>query len=257
MATLHFGTSDRKVFTPISTALGSLPAGAGTIIALFKNTNAGGTDYAGLTNSAQTSWYHALSQDNSSFYFDDDQPVAVSMSVAPTIDTTNWWMVAIDWPSGTAQTERFHMRNQTGSGAGSPGAWTHVAANVANTGNRAGPGTGGWWTLGYFADWAVGQKDMGVAACWAGTRFSDSDYGDFRKTSDLYAHALGAPTFLCELTATTLVDLMGASTYSSANSSGTTLTGADPDNWTMDGVGTSAARAPRTFNAIPFIRGGL
>lgn len=245
MATLHFGTADRKVFTPISSALGALSAGAGTIIVLVKTTNTGGTDYAGLTNSAVTSYYHALSLDNNARTFDDDQPVAVLPTTQPTpTDTTNWWMYAVDWPSGTAQTERFHWRNQTGSGAGSPGSWTHDPAAAANTGARSGPGTGGWWTLGFFGDWNIGQKDMAIAACWAGTRFSDSDYGDIRKTSDLYSHALGAPTFLCELTATTLVDLMGGSTYSSANSSGTTLTGADPDNWTMDGVGTPAVARP-------------
>lgn len=235
MATVHFGGTDRKVFTPISSALGALPNGPGTMVVLLKKTVLGNQDYVGLTDSGLTTWYHGLTQDTSDFLYDDDSALVVATAAA-TDDTTNWWLYAVDWPSGTAQVERFHWRNQT-----SAGAWTHSNSTGNNTGQRAGPGTGGWLRLGYFGDEATGAKDYAVCAIWAGTRFTDSDYGSWTKTSDLYNHPLGPPTFLCELTAATLVDLIGGSTYSSANSSGTTLTGADPANWTMDGVGSGGS----------------
>lgn len=251
MATLHQSGANRKVFTPISSALGALSNGAGTIIVLIRRTVDGGTDFAGLTNSAVSSWYHMLGIDNGDFVWDDDEG-----QVTPTAtngqDLTNWWMYAVDWPTGTAQTERFHWRDQTGGGAGSPGSWTHSAAFQANTGQRAGPGTGGWFSIGYNGDWSVGEKDMAVVAVY-NYRFADGDYGDFRKTSDLYNASGGAPIFLCECTATTLVDLIGASTYSSANSSGGALTGPDPDNWTLDGVGNGASPVGRN-RSRPLIR---
>lgn len=232
MPTLHFGATDRKVFTPISAALGALSNVAGTIVVLFKNTVTGGEDYAGVTNSGSTAWYHALSHSNGATAFDDDQPTAVFSTANPGEDTTNWWIWGVDWPLGTAQTERFHWRNQT-----TLSSWTPDPASAANSGQRAGPGTSGWMVIGYFGDYGVGQKDIAVVAVWAGTRFADSDYGLWTKTSDLYNHPKGPPSFLCEVTATTLIDLIGGSTYSSANSSGTTLTGANPSNWTFDGLG--------------------
>lgn len=254
MATLRFSSStNRKVFTAISSALGALSNGAGTILVLTRKNGGTVADFAGLTDSTRSSFYHCFGHNSAAAQvrlWDDDQAVVLN-SVNENVDTTNWYMYAVDWPTGTSQTERFHIRNQTGSGAGSPGSWSHSNALGANTGQRSGPGTGGWWAIGDFNDLGAGQHDHAVVAVW-NTRFADGDYGDFRKTSDLYKHSAGPPIFLCELTATTLVDLMGGSTYSSANSSGTTLTGADPDNWTMDGLGSSGV--VRTFNPIPFMK---
>lgn len=256
MATLRSTSStDRKVFTPISAALGALSNGPGTIIVLIKKNAGGGADFAGLTNSTVANYYHCFGHATNGAnvrLWDDDQLV-VNSSFDETNDTTNWFMYGVDWPTGTAQTERFHRRNQTGSGAGAPGAWAHDAALANNTGQRAGPGTGGWWTIGDFADWNAGQVDRAIAAVY-NYRFADGDYVDFRKTSDLYSAAGGQPIFLSELTSTTPADLIGGSTYSSANSLGMTLAGADPDNWTMDGVGGAVASGlMRTFTPIPFM----
>jgi hypothetical protein len=241
VATLSFATTDRKVFTPISSALANLPNAAGTIVVLTKKSVLGQVDFAGLTDSGPTNWYHSLSQDAVDLLWDDDGLAAAAnlkASSAATDDTTNWWLYAGDWAGGAAGVERFHWRNQTTAGT-----WTHSPAAGTNGGMRTGPGTGGWLRLGFTGDESAGSKAMAVVAIWAGTRFADANYGTWSKTSDLNGHALGAPTFLCELTATTLVDLKGGSTYSSTNSTGTTLTGANPDNWTMDGLG-SAVRPP-------------
>lgn len=249
MATLNFGTTDRKVFTPVSSALANLPNGPGTMLVLVKTPNTANQDLVGLTNSGLTSWYHAFVLGDFSgpppglTGFGDDTINGVAGPAYP-VSTTNWYLMAVDWGTGDA-TERFHYRNQTGLSA-----WTHGNSINTNGGLRAGPGTGGWLRLGYFGDYNFGTKDLAVCAIWAGTRFADGDYGSWTKTSDLYSHALGPPTFLCELSATTLVDLIGGSTYSSGNSSGTTLTGADPVNWTMDGIGAGVAPTVKKLSAL-------
>lgn len=243
MATLHFSGTDVKVFTPVSTALANLPNGAGTIVVLVKQTLAGGQDYCGLLDSTAANYYHGLVTTSSAVApadrLMDDDGVASTRSTTTFASTTDWFLFAVDWPAGaTAATPRFHWRDQT-----TLAAWSHENASTVNGGNRAGPGTTGRFRLGSIADFSTGAKDQAVVAVWAGTRFTDSDYGLWNKTSDLYNHALGRPTFLCQLNAATLVDLIGGSTYSSANSSGTALTGADPVNWTMDGIGS--ARSPQ------------
>lgn len=232
MATLHFGGTDFKVFTPISAALANLPNGAGTMVVLVKTTTTGTQDLCGLLDSGGTQWYHAFCVTNISNHLGDDDGTSIVTSPTAQNDTTSWWLFAVDWPAGGSATERIHFRNQS-----TLGAWTHENTN-ANAGNRAGPGTGGWFRIGYALDFNTGQKDEALVAVWAGTRLADSDYGAWTKTSDLYSHPAGPPTLLTQLNQSTLVDLIGGSTFSSANSSGTTLTGADPDNWTLDGVGS-------------------
>lgn len=233
MATLAYTGTDSKVFTPVSSAVGSLSNGPGTILVLVKTTTFSPQDFAGLTNSSRSTFYHALDANPANTLGDDDDTGSVVASTTYSGNTTSWWLLSCDWASTSAQ-EGFNWRDQT-----SLGAWT----NNLSTGNapaaKAGPGTGGWLNLGYCGDYSTGAKSLAVVAIW-NKRFASSDYGDFRKTSDLYNHSIGQPIFLCELTATTPVDLIGGSTYSSANSSGTALTGGDPDNWTFDGVGGGA-----------------
>lgn len=237
MATLHFTGSDVKVFTPISSALANLPNGPGTLIALVRNTAVGATsdDVCGLLDSGGGNWYHSLLLGSgftaSNALTDDDGLVGVNAGVT-TSTGSDWFFYAIDWGTGTA-TESGHSRDLTTGGS-----WTHANSAANNGGLRAGPGTSGWFRIGYTGDGTIDGLDIGVIAVWAGTRFSTSDYGTWTKTSDLYNHALGHPTFLCECNASTLVDLIAGSTYSSANSSGTALTGADPTGWTFDGTGT-------------------
>jgi hypothetical protein len=250
VATLSFATTDRKVFTPISAALGSIQNTAGTMIVLLKKSLLGNTDYCAVTDSGLTFWNGSLGQDASDFLRNDRNHVYTQATAAATDDTSNWWIYATDWAAGAASLDRFHFRNQT-----SLGSFTHTPSTVNNGGAAAGVGTGGWLRLGSYGDESTGTKAMAVVAIWGGTRFGDSDYNvAWNKTSDLYKHPLGTPSFLCELTATTLVDLTGGSTYSSANGSGTTLTGGDPDNWTFDGVGTAPVMTS-SFNAIPFMEG--
>jgi hypothetical protein len=233
VATLNFSTtSDRKVFTPISSALANLPNGAGTMIFLVKKTVIGAADFGGLMLGASSDWYHVLWQFSGGALSDDDGQVgAASLATAPN-DTTNWYLFAVDWPASAAL-ETFHWRNQT-----TQSTWTHSNSNANVGAPRAGPTTAaGWFHIGSSGEGTAATKLMGIAAVWAGTRFANTDYGSWTKTSDLWNHSLGHPTLLVELNTTTPVDLAAGSTYSSGNSSGTALTGADPDNWDFDGKG--------------------
>jgi hypothetical protein len=256
VATLNFSStsSDKKVFTPISAALSNLPNGAGTMIVLHHKVATGaGADYCGLLNSAASAWYHTLSQQfGPTVLIDDDGLTGPVSSTTPTIDSTNWWWYTVDWPAGAAALERFHYRNHT-----SGGSWTHSNSTGNNGGNRAGPGTGGWFRIGDTDDEAtVVGRDIALVAVWAGTRFADGDYGTWTKTSDLYNHALGKPTLLVEGTSTTPVDIgLNPSTYSGANSSGTTLTGGDPPTFTFDGQGSAVAPIlGPSFVPVPFMK---
>lgn len=249
MATLHFGATDFKTFTPVSSALGDLSNGPGTMIVLVKQTTTGTQDFCGLLNSSATTFYHGLVNGltGGGLLGDDDQTGSVGAAAAWPQDTTNWYLVACDW-AATAAPENFRWRSQT-----SLASFTTSASSTNAPVAKAGPGTGGWFRCGYITDGSAGAKDMGLVAVW-NVRFSTGDYSaSWNRTSDLWKHPLGAPVFLTELTSTTPSDLAGGSTYSSGNSSGTTLTGADPDNWTFDGVG-SAVNTP-SFQAIPFMGG--
>jgi hypothetical protein len=252
VATLNFTGTDRKTFTPVSSALGQLTNGPGTMVALVQMTLTGAVDIAGLTDSTASNFYHTLLWGSAGDLQDDDGLNLVqSASASAPQDTTNWWWVAMDWGS-TAGTLNFRIRNQTTAGS-----WT---TNVSTNNGRAagaGPGTGGWFKVGACGDNTAGARNYATVGVWAGTRFSGADFGVWSKTSDLWNHSLGHPTFLTELNSSTPVDLAGGSTYASGSSSGTTLTGGNPDSFTLDGVGSSAVAAPRTFNAIPFIGGGL
>ncbi len=234
MATLAFAATDRKVFTPISSTLANLQNGPGTMVVLVKKSATSNADYVGLTDSGPANWYGSVNHDLTDNLRCDRNHVYSQAATSATDDTTNWWLYAADWAGGgVAALDRFHWRNQTALGS-----WTHQPSGANGSAAAAGPGTSGWLRLGYNNDESGAGKSIAVVAIWAGVRFADADYSTaWDRTSDLYNHAAGIPSFLCELTATTLVDLTGGSTYSSANGVGTTLTGADPDNWTLDGVG--------------------
>jgi hypothetical protein len=235
MSTLNYATTARTVFTPVG---GSTTAGVGgmsnvtsTVVALVHFTVTGNLDLVGLTNSGLTDWYHALSWSNR---LTDDDGLTAGLGSATTLaqDTTNWWWVAFDWPT-TAAAQRYHWRNHS-SGA----TWVHSTSSVSGGAARAGPGTSGWLRIGYFGDNSAGTVDKALVAIWAGTRFTDTDYGTWTKTSDLWNHALGHPSFLTELNTSTPSDIAGGSTYSSSNSTpAPTLTGADPPSFTFDGIG--------------------
>lgn len=238
MATLRFGAgTDLKVMTPISSALAGLPNGAGTMMVLMHKTATTGQDFVGLNNSTLTEWYHALHAGaDVTAPSDDDGLAAIQPSATVAFGTTDWWWLAVDWPAGGASLERFHWRNHTTGGT-----WSNNNSAGNNGGNRTLTGTG-WLRIGGFADEANGVMDCALVAVWAGTRLADANYGTWTKTSDLYNHSAGKPTTLIEMNATTLVDIgLNPSTYSSGNSSGTTLTGANPPTWTFDGQGAAVA----------------
>jgi hypothetical protein len=185
VATLHFSGTDVKVFTPISSALANLPNGAGTIVVLVRQTTAAG-DMAGLLDSTGSTWYHALgvhNAGNGNKLWDDDNTTILGITSQNT-SLTDWKLFALDW-GAVAGVESFHFRDQT-----TLGSWTHENSSVNNS-VVAGPGTSGWFRIGYFLDIPIGAMDMAVVAVWAGTRFASGDYGSWTKTSDLYNHAKG------------------------------------------------------------------
>jgi hypothetical protein len=231
LTTLRFAGTDHKTFTPISAAVANLPNGPGTLVALFKKTVVGSTDTVAVQSAGQADIFHSLAHGGGPLkVLDDDGIVGPVSTTSVPDDTTNWWWNAVDWGSGAA-VERMHWRNQS-----TLAGWTHDPSSAANGGLRTGPGTSGWVLVGWSGN-ATATKDLALVAIWPGTRFSDSDYGDWRKTSDLWNHSLGHPSFLVELNAATPVDLVGGSTYSALNSSGTTFVGADPANFVFDGFG--------------------
>jgi hypothetical protein len=241
VATLNFTGTDHKTFTSLSTALSNLRnSTAGTMIMLVKQTTTGSTDFCGLLDSTDTSFFHSLLQGFTASALGDDDGVASTTNTTWPQNTTDWYFIALDWSATVGTADNFHWKDQT-----TLGSWTHSAAAGANNA-AAGTSAGstGHFRLGAVGDFSTGAKDMGICAVWSGTRFANGDYGSWTKTSDLYNHSLGHPTFLCEITATTPVDLMGAATYASGSSAGTTLTGANPDNWTFDGLGSTAVALP-------------
>lgn len=226
MATLSFSSTGKKVFTPIPSALGQTTANPGTLIVLGRKETAGSADWAGITASGQGDWFHGLGQSGATF-LDDDGAISLAATSSAPNDTTDWWWLAVDWP--TTGTVRFHWRDHTTGGT-----WSHENSANSHT-SRAGSGTGGWMNIGYIGDNSTPTRSIAVVGVWAGTRFSDSDYGTWDSTSDLKNHALGQPTFLCECTSTTPVDIMGGSTYDSLNSTNVALTGVNPPSFTFDG----------------------
>lgn len=246
MTTLQFnGDTDAKVWTPISTTMANIrnQTNGYTIIILIKKDVLGGVDYCGLMNSGNTAWYHSLSQTSTDNLWDDDGVVSTTCSVAATDDTSNWWWYAVDG-SNTAALERYHWRNQT-----SLGSWTHNNSSGNGTSSLATPGTSGKWRVGDMFDEGLNGTFSGaLCAVWANTRFADSDYGSWTKTSDLYNHPTkGTPDFISELTSTSPVDLTGNNTYSAASSAGTILGGGDPDNFTFDQTGGAATTPFQVF----------
>ena len=146
----------------------------------------------------------------------------------------DWHISCIDWAATTA---RSHNKDWTTGGA-----WSH-----ANTGSlagfKAGPGTGGWFNIGLIGDNdSVGQA-YGVIGVWSGVQLGDTvvqELGANARTSDWWNCSSGQPDLLieCNVAMGSLVDIgANPSTYSSANSSGMTLTGGDPPGWTFDGQG--------------------
>lgn len=250
MSTLVLTTTDRKLFSGLSALLRDMPqsSGGGTIMGLYKKSTLGPFDMCGLKDSTGSGadWFHGLCQNGTDFYFDDDGQVGAAAAAADTDDTTNWHFAAVDWPGGSNVIERYHWRNQT-----TLGGWTH-SNSPANGSARAGPSAAaGRFFIGYIGDGSASTKAQAIVAVWPNTRFSDADYGTWTKTSDLYNHPLGPPEFLSELTSLTPTDIgAGGAVYDSANSVGGTLTGADPDNWTMDGRG-AAVVVPMSYAYQP------
>jgi len=251
MSILVFDDVDNEVrFTPLSSALGNLMNGAGTIVALARLGGRGGI--VCIEDSAHVNINPGFSLDGASKLNEDDN-VALSTASA-VVGTTaaaagNYQVVALDWAAGAASLSRFHWSTVL-SGAQT---FTHSAAAANNGGTHAGPGTSGHLRIGTGTSEGAFLGEIALVACWT-TRFADGDYaallaGD--KTSDWWNHPLGNPITLIELNTLTPVDI-GSAASTLSTLVGGTLTGADPTGWTFDGRGAAPLNTP-SFNAIPFM----
>lgn len=239
MATLAFGGAGLVTFTPLSAALGDISNGAGTIALLMRlgGTPSGGEDFAGVTNSTQSTYYHNFGIENHGWLGDDTGASGyLHGTTAQSADASgagNFRIWVLDWPS-TAAAERVHWSSVI-SGAES---WTHEATTANAPAAHAGPGTTGHFRLGDFNDYSPLTGEIALVGVW-NVRLSDTDVTNLwanLKTSDWYNLSAGTPITLIECTSTTPTDIGSApSTFSAL--SGVTATGADPTGWTFDGTG--------------------
>ena len=259
MPTIIFQQSGAAVFNPISSQLGALPNGPGTIVALVNGRSGIVGDVCGLTDGGgviggMSAWYHTINGTGSGTneLFDDDGLVGIpSPGTTPFVFGT-WFLVAITWGSGTG-VERFHWTSLSSV------SWTHANSSSNNGGMRGSAlGTSvGQWNIGNFRDNDSTDLAVGLVAAWAGVQLSDAQIQALltsSKTSDWYNSAAGQPTLLIECTSLAPTDI-GAhpSTFKTISpTSGTNqaqMTGGTPTGWTFDGKGTTPANLTLTAQA--------
>jgi hypothetical protein len=145
VATLNFTTTDRKTFTPISTAMANLRnATAGTMIVLTRQSALGATDFCGLNNSTSVNFFHALETGLVANTLYDDDDVGTSAAATWPQNTTDWYILAVDWSATNGSTENFHWRDQT-----TLGSFTNSTSAGTNNATAASAGTNGLFKIGY------------------------------------------------------------------------------------------------------------
>jgi hypothetical protein len=168
-------------------------------------------------------------------------------SVTAWSTTTDTLFAAVTKAAGSA-TPRFHGKNLT------TGAAT-VHENSATT-NVLSPSSmsGGFIKIGNYGttnsdDWL---GDIGVIAVFD-IALSDANIDTILAAAATSAITAFTPKMLVECVALTPTDIGSApSTFSAAT--GATLTGTNPDNWTLDGGGsTTPPVVTQSFQAIPFM----
>lgn len=227
MATLSFDGVDDVV---TSSTLGINLTGALSTMAVIKRGATTGFECwaSNCVAAGTTALAMEFNAGNANKMLAETNAANVSNSVTAVTDTTNWWFVAYTKPAGSTA-GRFHFKNLT-----TLAATVHEAGTtaIANPNSQA----GGALRIGNYGS-ALSDDWNGLIALVA--QFT-SDLGDAGidtilatlTTSGIWALT---PQLLVECTALTPVDLVGATTFSAA--SGATLTGANPDNWTLDGIG--------------------
>lgn len=229
MATLSFDGADD--FVQSSTLGFNLTGAYSAIGVLRRSTTAGGFDSWISNNVAAGTPAIALEFNQSAgnkMLAEHNGSLVSTGTLVLVNDTTDWWFVSYTRAAGS-NAGRFHMKNLT-----TLATTVHEAGGtaIANPNSQA----GGSVTIG---NYGTGLNDDYAGEIALVAEF-DSDLGDSGidtilaglSTSTIYGLT---PKLLVECTALTPVDLMGLSTFSAA--SGATLTGANPANWTLDGIG--------------------
>jgi hypothetical protein len=246
MPTLYNPGAQHATFTPISSALNNLQAGAGTIAALARKvtTANAAVDILGLMDAARGNWYHSLEYGATAL--NDDDGIVFNILGGVTF-TTDWYITVVTWASGTV-TERSHYINQS-----SPAGWTHAdASSGVNGGNRAGPGTIGHFEIGFTGDFSATDTNTALVAAWVGVALSDAQCTELianNRTSDWWNCSAGQPTLLIECNTLTPTDIgANPSTFSSIGS--LTLAGSNP-TWNFNGRAPAAPAVRPDFRQFP------
>lgn len=259
MPSIQVGATNaaRIAFSPITAALGDLVSGAGTIAILWKPGTTASGDGCALTNAGASVFNHSISIDTNVWADDDTARWIHAPATYGPANTTDWYITVLDWPSGTAQTERFHEVNLTASSA-----WRHVDGVIDNATPGAAVGTAGVFRVGYSGDNPLPSgMQIALVAVW-NVRLTDANVAALsanKKTSDWYNNAAGQPIFLWQaasdsISAPANSQLIAGHTYSSGDSNLTGLTiGGDPaGGWTFDGTsgGASAVNMTSTLAGV-------
>jgi hypothetical protein len=244
VATLHFDGTDDYVSGTGSGAMN----GALTVFALTSRVFGGSHTLLSTVSSGNTSGFvfGTGSGDNPREYNDNTGGLSTGPDPATTMADDDWWMIVMTRPAGTPYLPRFHVRNHTTSGTIGRGDSENAA--VASAPDSASGGTiyAGRMTLPGTGNFDFLSGDLAVLGWWDGTAFNDTQVNEIlnaSSTSDLYGHSAGQPSSLTEFTSTTPTDLKGLITWTN---NGPTATGANPDNFTADGVGTPSTTVLRS-----------
>jgi hypothetical protein len=216
-----------------------------TILTVCRPTTAG-TFRSAITghNATTPRWAFELTTGNL-WQIEIDAGTAISSTTTwPT--TTDTIFAAVTKATGTV-VPRFHGKNLTTGAA---------TVHEAGSGSLANPSSmaGGFIKIGNYATTNTDDflGDIALVAVF-NTVLSDANIDTILATHATTAVAAFTPQLLVECTALTPTDIGAApSTFSAAT--GATLTGANPDNWTLDGGGaTTPAAMNQSFQAIPFM----
>lgn len=253
MATLRFnGTNQYFERSTLTGGLESVTVGAHTLVMLVRRGSAGFfQDPFAIANSARTLVYAGIKFRDTSAPANavayDASRLGVDDGTAWT-STTNWLMTAVTLDTADTPDAVFHRRDHTANAA-----WTHIngsgspAYGGASTPGSSGIMQHGRWLTG---DWFNG--DVALVGAWA-ARLTNAQLDELKandRTSDWWNCSVGPPLYLveCNLAEASLVDLAGHSVRV-APANAPTLTGGDPDRWTFDGTGATAAIPPNLVMA--------
>ena len=155
----------------------------------------------------------------------------------PNVTFDEDWIVVMGRAAG-ASNPRFHIKNLTTAAA-----WAHSDGDAPTAADPR-SASGGYFKVGAYdvtpGDPGSGNDDytgtIGLVGFWDGVNMSDGQVEELStnlQTSDWCGHAVGAPTFLSELTSVSPTDI--GSVDFTLVVTGAVATGTNPAGWTFNG----------------------